>query len=79
MPRIQFVHVDILIGKILNLVDDARKADGIMVCNINPFMVASSILYISNKIKRDFPLAILRVEQYETDLEDTMILLLEMI
>ena len=40
-------------------------------------MVASEILFISNRIKRDFPLAKLRIEQFEYDLESCMILLLE--
>ena len=79
MPRIQFVHIDIMIGKILNLVNDSQKAGGIMICNINPFMVASAILFISHKIKRDLPLAMLWVKQYEQDLENTIIILLEMV
>ena len=56
--------------------EQAETADGIMICNINPFMVGSSILYISNRIKSDFPLAKLRIEKYEVDLEATIIRLL---
>ena len=65
LPKISFLHVDILINKIITLVENAQKPDGIMVCNINPFMVASAILFISEQIKNDFPLAKLRIEQYE--------------
>ena len=47
LPRIQFLQVDSLISKITVLVENASTPDGIMVCNINPFMVACQILYIS--------------------------------
>ena len=77
LPRIQFVHIDILIKELVNLVSRAHKADGIMVCNINPLLVAASILQISDSIKTDFPLAKLRIESYEQELEETTIKFLE--
>ena len=77
LPKISFVHVDTLINKLIELVANAQKPMGIMVCNINPFMVASAILYISESIKNDFPLAKLRIEQYEADLHNTIKVLLE--
>ena len=39
-------------------------------------MVASAILFISHRIKNDFPLARLRIEQYEQELEEAIIVLL---
>ena len=68
--------MDALINKILKLVSEAKSEKGIFVCNINPFMVASAILFISHKIKSDFPLALLRIQQYESELEDIIINLL---
>lgn len=50
--------------------------DGIFICNINPFLVAATILVICTDIKRDFPLAKLRILQFEDKLIDSMITLL---
>jgi len=35
--------------------------EGIFVCNINPFLVATTILHICDHIKESFPLAKLRI------------------
>ena len=48
IPRIKFVHVDRLITQLVEIVAKAQSVDGIFVCNINPFMVATAILYISH-------------------------------
>ena len=69
LPRIQFVHIDLLIKEIVSLVSQATTAKGFMVCNINPLLVAASILEISFRIKNDFPLAKLIIDSYEFDLE----------
>ena len=62
LPRIQYIHVDMLIEKLIKLVENAEKPQGIMICNINPFMVASAIFYIGDRIKDDFPLSKLRID-----------------
>ena len=77
LPKIQFIFVDMLIDKLIHLVNTAEAPNGIMVCNINPFMVASAIFFISNRIKNDFPLSKLRIEQFEGDLQKTIVTLLE--
>ena len=61
----------------IGLVNKAEAPDGIMISNINPFMVASAILFIGAKIKNDFPLSRLRIEQYEVQLTRTLERLLE--
>ena len=68
LPKIQFIFVDMLIDRLTSLVDEAESIKGIMVCNINPFMVACAILSISKKLKNAFPLARLRIEHYEGNL-----------
>ena len=59
------------------MVANAATENGILVTNINPFLIATTILYICATIKRDYPLARLRIEQFEGDLEDKMIELLD--
>ena len=66
-----------LVNRLNSLVEEADSIDGIMVCNINPFMVACNILAISYQIKDNFTLTKLRIEQYEEKLQNTMINLLE--
>jgi len=48
LPRIKFIHVDLLISHLVEIVENAQKMNGIFICNINPFMVATAILSISN-------------------------------
>lgn len=55
---------------------DSDQTFGIFVCNINPFLVAATILYICDRIKTDYPLAKLRIQAFEGQLIDRMILLL---
>ena len=43
-PFILYRHVDDLIEIFVQLVNDAETQDGIMINNINPFMVAVKIL-----------------------------------
>ena len=43
-PFILYRHVDDLIEIFVQLVNDAGSQDGIMINNINPFMVAVKIL-----------------------------------
>ena len=59
------------------LVQNAAEEDGILISNINPFLIATTILFICARIKRDYPLARLRIEQFEGDLVDRMIELLD--
>ena len=51
LPRLKFLHADSLISRFVDVVDKARHMKGIFVCNINPFMVATAILSISEEIK----------------------------
>ena len=44
------------------LIAECATESGILVTNINSFLVATTILYICDKIKRDFPLAQLRIQ-----------------
>ena len=68
LPQIRFLHVDSLIRTLQNLVERAQSIDGLLVCNINPFMVAEQILEICRILKRDFPLARLPIMRVEDDL-----------
>ena len=77
LPRIRFIYVDQLIEKIAKLVDEAHSENGIMICNINPFMVTAAILNFGVIVKATFPLTIHRIEKYEDDLRVAVGTLLE--
>ena len=49
---------------------EAEKENGILLCNINPFMVTASILSLGVKIKETFPLTQQRIQKYEDDLRE---------
>ena len=51
LPKIQFYHVDKLVTIMQTLIARCQQVDGILVCNINPFQVASAILSIFHKLK----------------------------
>ena len=76
IPQIQFQYVDILVSNFQQIVNESQTPHGIFVNNINPFLVAISILEISNKIKYYYPLSKLRIQQFEGDLNDSIIKLL---
>ena len=76
IPKIKFFHVDRLVTIMQDLIVNCTAIDGILVCNINAFQVASAILSIFNKLKQGFPLARLRILQYEEILIETMMDLL---
>ena len=61
IPKIKFKHVDMLVTNIQHIVEESDQMDGIFICNINPFLVAATILIICANIKKDFPLAKLRI------------------
>ena len=61
LPKIQFQYVDILVTNLQTLVQNSATENGILVSNINPFLIATTILYICARIKRDYPLARLRI------------------
>lgn len=61
-----------LISKIAKLVDEARTEKGIMICNINPFMVTAAILNFGVSVKATFPLTKHRIEKYEDDLREAV-------
>ena len=65
-----------LVNNFQHLVVNSKKMDGIFVCNINPFLVAATILFICDNIKEGFPLAKLRIQQFEEILVGSMIVLL---
>ena len=46
LPRIKFIYVDELVKNLQKLVENAASENGIFVTNVNPFLVASTILYI---------------------------------
>ena len=77
LPRIRFIFVDMLITKIAKLVDEAQSENGIMICNINPFMVTAAILNFGIKVKAQFPLTVHRIEKYEEELRDCIAALLD--
>jgi hypothetical protein len=77
LQKITFHHVEVLVNNLKQLVEDSERINGILVCNTNPFMVASNILYICHKLKKDFPIAKLRINQFEEDLNNSVIKLLE--
>ena len=77
LQKITFHHVDIMITNLKQMVANSECLNGILVCNTNPFMVASNILYICHVLKRDFPIAKLRIIQFELDLNNSIITLLE--
>ena len=62
LPKIQFQYVDILVTNLQTLVQNSATENGILVTNINPFLIATTILQICDRIKRDYPLARLRIE-----------------
>ena len=62
LPKIQFQYVDILVTNLQTLVQNSATENGILVTNINPFLIATTILLICDRIKRDYPLARLRIE-----------------
>ncbi len=76
LPKIKFKHVDSLVSNFQDLVENSAEMDGIFICSINPFLVAATILTLCNDIKRDFPLARLRILQFEDQLLESMITLL---
>jgi hypothetical protein len=61
-PFILYRHVDDLIEIFVQLVNNAGSEEGVMINNINPFMVAVKILQISREILLRFPLARIRIE-----------------
>ena len=69
--------MDILVTNLQTLVQNSATENGILVSNINPFLIATTILYICARIKRDYPLARLRIQQFEGDLVNRMIELLD--
>lgn len=77
LPKIKFIYVDILVTNLQMLVDNAASENGILVTNVNPFLVASTILYVCYRIKLNYPLAKLRIQQFEGQLVDRMIMLLD--
>ena len=66
-----------MVSNLQILVNKSATENGILVTNINPFLIATTILFICARIKRDYPLARLRIEQFEGDLADRMIELLD--
>lgn len=61
LDKIQFHHVDILVDNLKTLIKNSHTMEGILVCNTNPFMVASNILFICHRLKEIFPIVKLRV------------------
>jgi hypothetical protein len=59
------------------MVATSERLNGILVCNTNPFIVASNILYICSVLKTDFPIVKLRIIQLEDDLNRSINTLLE--
>ena len=77
MSKMRFIHVDQLITKITLLVREACTPNGILLCNINPFMVTASILSLGVEIKNIFPLTRHRIDKYEEDLRERVAGLLD--
>ena len=57
LPKLQFHDCDILVTNLQKLVADSTSESGILVANINPFLVATTILVLCEKVKINFPLA----------------------
>lgn len=76
LPKIKFQHIDMLVNNFQHIVQTSNEMDGIFVCNVNPFLVSVTILFICEFIKQGFPLAKLRIEQFEAGLIHSMITLL---
>lgn len=77
LPRIQFQYIDILITNFAQVVIESTTETGIMLTNINPFLVSATILEIFARIKKTFPLANLRIQVLEKHITESMILMLE--
>ena len=57
LPKLQFHDCDILVTNLQKLVAESTTESGILVANINPFLIATTILALCDKVKKDFPLA----------------------
>ena len=68
--------MDILVTNLAKIVAEAATETGILVANINPFLVAATILEIFARVKAAFPLATLRIEIQEKKLTQYLILML---
>ena len=77
LPWIQFQYVDIMINNFTQIVRDSTSETGIMMTNINPFLVAVTILEIFSRTKKTFPLANLRIEILEKQLMRSMIVMMQ--
>jgi hypothetical protein len=77
LDKITFWHVDKLITNLKTIIAESELINGILICNTNPFLVASNILYICSRLKESFPVVKLRIVQFEEDLNTSIIMLLE--
>ena len=62
---INFINVDYVIDCIHAVIDNLKSNDGILICNINPYLVCEEILDICNSLKSSFPKSKLRIESIE--------------
>lgn len=66
-----------MITNFAKIVQESATATGILVTNINPFMVSATILEIFSRVKSAFPLATLRIEILEKKLTGSLITMLQ--
>lgn len=74
---IRYKYVDQLVKVFTDIAQSADDTDGILVSNINPFLVTMQILDIVDHLKRTFPLSKMRLDQFDDDLKTILINLLE--
>ena len=72
LPLLQFHYIDVLITNFAYMVEHSTSANGIMITNINPFLMVATMLEIFSKIKSKFPLANLRIQVLERKLTDNV-------
>lgn len=66
-----------MLSNLAQIVKESATEIGILVTNINPFLVAATILEIFDRIKKMFPLATLRIEILEKQMTDCLITMLQ--
>ena len=65
LPKIQFQYVDVLITYMQKIVLNSKTETGILITNINPFLIVVTILGLFDRIKKAFPLSTLRIQVIE--------------
>lgn len=77
IPHMIYRYVDEVIEVFKEIVAESCQLNGIFSNNINPIMVVAQIIEIDHKIMDNFPLSKIRIEQYETNLIEKLLKLLD--